>query len=159
MCINGPTSDGKPLTGSGPLFETAMSCEDTSAWSTLLPFPSRFLYGPLLIPFFRSFLCESMHSSVIPYLTHRRQGLASSHFLQAFWQLVHAFLTWRRLERGACCWGRIWEGKGYMCIVITGSTEVSGGESGGSSPSRLLSSLEAIPSRVETRRMGRPLDS
>src|ERR1700685_2954145 len=49
-----------------------------------LPFPSRFLYGPLLTPFFLSLRCESIHSSAIPYLTQRRQGRASSHFLQAF---------------------------------------------------------------------------
>ena len=49
------------------------------------PFPpSRFLYGPLLIPFCLSFLWESTHSSDMPYFTQRRQGRASSHFLQAF---------------------------------------------------------------------------
>ena len=80
-----------------------------------------------------------MHSSAMPYLTQRRQGRASSHFLQAFWQLVQAFLTWRRLERGA--WAGMRPGaKGYMCMCPTGWTVICGWRSeewvsGRSSPS------------------------
>ena len=63
-----------------------------------------------MIPFLRSLRLESTHSSPVPYLTQRRQGRASSHFLQAFWQLVQAFLTWRRLVRldwaGTEDWGK-----------------------------------------------------
>lgn len=51
----------------------------------------------------------------MPYLTQRRQGRASSHFLQAFWQLVQAFLTCRRLVRVGWV-GTMPGGKGYMCM-------------------------------------------
>lgn len=67
------------------------------------------------MPFCRSLRWESMHSSAMPYLTQRRQGLASSHFLQAFWQFVQAFLTCRRLVRWG--WGATMPGaNGYMCM-------------------------------------------
>lgn len=49
----------------------------------------------------------------MPYLTQRRHGRASSHFLQAFWQLVQAFLTCLRLVRGGCV-GTMPGGKEYM---------------------------------------------
>ena len=62
---------------------------------------SRFLYGPRLTPFFRSLRWELTQASCMPYLTQRRHGLASSHFLQAFWQFVQAFLTCLRFTRAA----------------------------------------------------------
>jgi hypothetical protein len=36
------------------------------------------------MPFLRSFLTELTQVSAMPYLIHLGQGLASSHFLQAF---------------------------------------------------------------------------
>jgi hypothetical protein len=73
------------------------------------------------------------------YFTHLRHGLAGSHFLQAFWQFVHAFLTWLRFER------TVWEvgKKGYMCTDVAEDCNGSlVGESGISSPPSALFSSE-----------------
>lgn len=74
------------------------------------PLDSRFLYGPRFTPFFLSLRWELTQASCMPYLTQRRQGLASSHFLQAFWQFVHAFLTCLRFTR----WGWSAAGRGSI---------------------------------------------
>jgi hypothetical protein len=43
------------------------------------------------MPFLRSFLTELTQVSAIPYFSQRGQGLASAHFLHAFWQLANRF--------------------------------------------------------------------
>ena len=48
------------------------------------PVVARLLYGPRLMPRFRSFRALSWQVSVRPYLTHREHGLPSSHLLHAF---------------------------------------------------------------------------
>lgn len=64
----------------GGLLLAAVDCWAVACW--------RFLYGPRLTPFLRSFLGELTQVAVRPSLIQRWHGRPSSHFLQAFWQLT-----------------------------------------------------------------------
>lgn len=75
-----------------PTFDIYRQTDPVFSPLLIVPFVLR-LYGPRLIPFLRSLRTELTHVSAIPYLIQRGQGLASSHFLQAFWQF--AMYDWR----------------------------------------------------------------